>query len=521
MGNLRYWLSAGFLAVVLLLNSAGVFAETIGATANAAGTQTTAATQLWFNAANLPGANKYSTWSAACDASRAARGMTKESCVDDAAPLVGSWANCKHYAFGGCNNTQGSKYATCPAGYVFDNATQQCKNNVVVYSCPSTGGWTLSGNQCTRPDCPPGVTREPDGSCGCQSGYFKDAGGVCRKDCTGKLGQPAPNGTYSTATDGFTGALNGCQVDCKTTYGMLLTDSSAFALRQDCSYNGKPAADGDEEMTAEPNPDPREPKSPKDCMGAGMGYITGSNGTTCVPSEDAPEGQKPTSVKQKDSKESGAPGTDGKPDPNASDYQKEEKSSSTNGGNTTTETKTTKNGTTDGEGNFQCPAGFTRIGTTNQCQKVTTTTESNKSFCAENPTAAICKGSTFSGSCAGGFVCTGDEATCASARATWELKCSMEKGDATSDAGKGLVDGNDPLSGTLPNQVNAGSFNLSGLTYTDTAGSCPSDWQFNIMGQTSTVSTAGLCQAGHWLGLIGVALSLLAAAFIIIGGVKN
>jgi len=226
-------------------------------------------------------------------------------------------------------------------------------------------------------------------------------------------------------------------------------------------------------------------------------------------------------VKQKDSKESGAPGTDGKPDPNASDYQKEEKSSSTNGGNTTTETKTTKNGTTDGEGNFQCPAGFTRIGTTNQCQKVTTTTESNKSFCAENPTAAICKGSTFSGSCAGGFVCTGDEATCASARATWELKCSMEKGDATSDAGKGLVDGNDPLSGTLPNQVNAGSFNLSGLTYTDTAGSCPSDWQFNIMGQTSTVSTAGLCQAGHWLGLIGVALSLLAAAFIIIGGVKN
>jgi hypothetical protein len=295
---------------------------------------------------------------------------------------------------------------------------------------------------------------------------------------------------------------------------------------QECTFTGASASPDNPEASAQP-PDPEKlpPETPDDCLSTGQGYIQGSSGVTCVSSESAPAGQKPNSVEQaKAPKESGTPGADGKPDPNAADYTKEEQKHSTIGGQTTTTTTTTKNGTTDGNGNVQCPDGYTRVGTTSQCQRVQTTTQGSKSFCEENPKAAACIGespSKFGGSCAGGFVCTGDEATCAAAKASYELKCSFEQGDGTSDAGKGLIDGNDPAQGAIDAQKNGGTFNLSSLNYADTGGSCPSDWHFTIQGRTTTVSTAVVCDVGGWLGNIGVALSLLMASFIIIGGVKS
>jgi len=59
-------------------------------------------------------------------------------------------------------------YATrhCDQDYPFNPTTLKCEKQT--YTCPSTGGWTLSADQqnCTRPDCPAGYTRDPStGAC--------------------------------------------------------------------------------------------------------------------------------------------------------------------------------------------------------------------------------------------------------------------------------------------------------------------------------------------------------------------
>jgi RHS repeat-associated protein len=66
--------------------------------------------------------------------------------------------------------------------------------NVVTYSCPATGGWTLSGSTCTRPDCNPGETRDPvTGICippqpTCDPGYSYE-NGSCRIQCSAAAGE--------------------------------------------------------------------------------------------------------------------------------------------------------------------------------------------------------------------------------------------------------------------------------------------------------------------------------------------
>jgi len=51
------------------------------------------------------------------------------------------------------------------------------------YSCPSNQNWTLSGSNCTRPDCGPGDVRDP-------------ATGVCQSACVSKAGTTASSGNW-------------------------------------------------------------------------------------------------------------------------------------------------------------------------------------------------------------------------------------------------------------------------------------------------------------------------------------
>ncbi|MDR2838398.1 MAG: hypothetical protein LBV49_07540 [Azonexus sp.] len=411
----------------------------------------------------------------------------------------------------------------CASGSTFNSTTRICEK----LACPDSS-WTRDGETCTRSDCPSGTDR--------------DASGQCVKDCTGKQGQATANNEYMFGMDKSKWQVGGCKVACDTAlYGVSMDYSGTsadpqnpyisgeFILASRCKYTGASGSSAGDNGIAQSNPNPdnfRPPNKPDDCLAKGMGYIQGSNGITCVASSDAPEGQKPPKIEEKKPpKESGPPGPDGQPDPNAPGYKKEESESTTGPGGTTTKKTETVTVPPDGSGNVACPDGFTRVGTTNQCQKVTVTTEDTKSFCQQNPTAVACTGesdSKFSGNCDTGFACTGDQATCASAKATWELKCSMEKGDATSNFGKGLIDGNDPEGSSLPNSPGAvNPLNLSELPYQDTGGgSCPGDLVFSVFGRVMVVPMGGVCNFGHLLGLIGVALSLLASAFIIYGGIK-
>jgi len=310
----------------------------------------------------------------------------------------------------------------------------------LVMSCPTGQGWVLSGSSCTRPDCPGGEFHDPT------------QGGACKKDCSGKSGMATASGQYSTNVDSWTGTVSGCQVKCSAIMSLVVS-ASTVAIMKNCTYTGKTAQSGDSSLEAEAAPNPNEPpKSIKGCAGAGMGYVQSSSGVvTCVASQDAPEGQKPT-IKDKGSKESGTDGNgDGKADPTSPDYKKTDTETSKSGDNVTTKKTETVAGTVDGNGNVTCPAGYTK-NADNTCSKTTVSTQSSNSFCEENPNSEQCKGakkSTFNGSCTAGFTCDGDAATCAIARASWESRCAMQ-----SDATTSLFDSDSP-GGTAAQQLNA------------------------------------------------------------------
>jgi len=254
-------------------------------------------------------------------------------------------------------------------------------------SCPLNQEWVLEGANCTRPDCQPGFDRNLDGQ--------------CVKDCTGKVGQLTPSPSYEFPNGGFP-SVGGCVVDCSnwrqsgggTSLVPLLLVGDA------CRYTG---ASANGETTTEGTgfkPQPKAPTSPKDCIGSGMGYIQSSTGTTtCVGSGEAPEGQKPE-VKTGSTKESGTPGTDGNPDPNANDYKKEETEVTRNDKGEVTEKKTTTvNGTPNGTGGTDCPAGYTLVAGTTTCSKVESSKSQSSDYCAENPKSEACKGTEEADEC--------------------------------------------------------------------------------------------------------------------------
>lgn len=268
----------------------------------------------------------------------------------------------------------------------------------VVLGCPSGQNWTLSVTTCSRPDCSGSETRDPtNGLCvaACPAGFDRNAQGQCVKDCTGKIGQSPVNPKYSFDGAVSDWAVGGCKVRCN-----VRVLASGGGNGSECKYTGVSASPDQPEAEAlTPDPTKTPPETPADCTSQGLGYISGSSGIRCVPSGDAPAGQKPASIETDSTKESGKPGVDGKPDPNATDYQKEETSVENKDGTTTEKTTTTKNGTPDGNGGTTCPEGFTLVPNTTQCTKTTVSKSSTSDFCTANPTAKSCVGTEESDEC--------------------------------------------------------------------------------------------------------------------------
>lgn len=379
-----------------------------------------------------------------------------------------------------------------PAG---SSATKQA----ALYSCPAGQGWTLSGSSCTRPDC--------------DTGYDRNASGQCVKDCTGKAGMPTTNGDYTFDGGTSTWAVSGCKVYCPqrviSAYG-----GSGYG----CKYTG--ASANPDDPSAEPmQPDPEKlpPENPNDCLSQGQGYISSSTGkTTCVPAQDAPDGQKPQKLESDSSKESGTPGADGKPDPSSADYKKEEKSTTSEGGKTTESTTTTTNPGTDANGNPTCPAGATL--TDGKCVSKTSSMQDTTTFCQKNPTDPTCKGtekndnSKFGGNCEAGFTCEGDAAQCASAKASYELRCRFE-----ADSTTGLHDELNP--GGTSGQISAGQaalnsdgagdiniadkFSQNQQAWVNFSSGCPVGVQsFSILGKQLEIDATIVCDIGLFIRLM-------------------
>jgi len=484
MGNLYRWCLVGLLAVVLLISGvaqAGTYSASKSYYCN--GTVATLNVPTLVQAAS----DCYATWDPGAGWSKTAGPFSNSSC------------NLKAYSVGG--TVYGQANGICSYVGVF-RASLVCPN-----------GGELNGSTCTK-TCAPGEELQLDGRClaPCPAGYDRNAQGQCVKDCTGKAGQPTTNGNYSFSGASSSWSVSECKVYCAQ---RVLTAYGGTGYQ--CKYTGASADPEVESGKPEP-PDPEKlpPEKPEDCLNRGSGYVTSSTGkVTCVPSSEAPEGQKPNKKEADNVKESGTKNPDGTIDKTSPDYKKEETTTSQGSdGTTTTNKKETVAGTNDGNGNVTCPTGYTK-NPDNTCSKTTTTQQTNSGFCEQNPNSQLCKEakeSRFGGGCDSGFVCEGDAATCASARASHELKCSFQPDSTT-----GLHDAENP-GGTGPQVAKAAEalnadgtkdfniaseFSSKNQQWVNFSSGCPVGvQQFSILGKTLVVDASIVCDIGLFIRLM-------------------
>jgi len=90
------------------------------------------------------------------------------------------------------------------------------------YTCPATGGWTLSGTNCTRPDC--------------TAGQVRDANGQCVYDCSSRAGTTFSG--YITSGSPALVSQSGCE-------------ASVVTATDQCAVSGVPAICGVWEYTGQ------------------------------------------------------------------------------------------------------------------------------------------------------------------------------------------------------------------------------------------------------------------------------
>jgi len=113
--------------------------------------------------------------------------------------------------------------SSCPSGSTFRASDGTCQGTV--YTCPSTGGWTLSGSTCTRPDCPAGVDR--------------DAAGVCIQNCPVNQSASATIGVgWFPAGDGGIGLAGGSAAPLSAAARSICVQNGAYK----CNANVLPGS---------------------------------------------------------------------------------------------------------------------------------------------------------------------------------------------------------------------------------------------------------------------------------------
>lgn len=530
MGNLYFGCLRFLLAVVFLIPSIS-FAETIPAT------QTTAppvagprvqVSSTWH--ATAQSACNYEIWGVATTPVKVGNigaGQDQYRCQRNSDGLV-------------YPNPLMTTEMLCTVGTLSGN---QC---VGVWQCPDSS-WTLQGNQCFRADCPSGtVWNEISQTCRCENGSDVGDNGQCCPQPGEALAQMQKCEVYSTsATTCQSSNENGCAIRCNQVQfqippnitggdGVQITDGIP-ALGQMCKYTGSKAnaidrlgspLEDDEHAKEDDQTKPKPPpKTPEGCMAAGMGYVTSSTGsTTCVKSGSAgemvknskgsgsesgtgPSGPKPGTNSESNKSESKGPGGETK--------SRESVTTNNADGSKTTKTTETKcvNGvceksetieTRDKDGNLVDSNTKKESGTKDD-------------FCVKNPNDLACKkqDSKFSGDCEKGFVCEGDAANCAVAQATWRLSCDSRKRDDLNDLGDDVIAGNDGMS---VSDIPVLSITLQQLPADGPGGACPS---LPPLPGGRVLDTAVACTVLQGVGNAGVALSLLLAGFIVIGGVRG
>lgn len=424
--------------------------------------------------------------------------------------------------------------------------TDYSKPSCITYSCPDSS-WKLVGNMCEKISCPSGTTwNEISQTCRCDNGSDVGDNGSCCPQSNEAIALMQKCLVFSTtATSCNSSDSNGCAIRCNNVTfqkpvgaggDSLVINDGLLALGQMCKYTGSKANNIDRlgsnleneehgEVDDATKPPPT-PKKPENCLAAGMGYVQSSTGsTTCVPSGkggDVVNNSKGGSTEGgKDSNGNPIPGKNTETQkseskgPNGQTTSKEVSTTTNPDGSTTTTTRETKcNGsdcvTTEKVENKDSNGNST--GSTEKNQN-----ETKDDFCTKNPNDVACRknDSKFSGGCESGFVCEGDAATCAIAQASWRLTCDGQKRSELNDIGESVISGTD---GKRVSDIPTSMFNIPGLGADSGAVACPS---LPPLPGGLSVDMSQHCGILQGLGNAGVALALLMAGFIIIGGVRG
>lgn len=417
------------------------------------------------------------------------------------------------------------------------------------YECPSSGGWTLDGNQCTRPDCQPGETRNEAGVCvaTCPSGYHEDpqSPGQCIADCIGDQVQQANGQCACSAGDsalvsyqygggssgpGSSGCVNGCVRSMGTgvcpggviamfTGGSATCYAYATTTGASCGANTQstsppmpvtlsppmPPSAPDPPGGGDPLNTPTNAEDPVACGEAGGSWGTVNGVSKCLP----PNPGSPAVTVTKD--ESVVTLPDG------------------------TKSRTERDSVTINPGAGGSPQVIQRKVVTvedgggNVVSTGVTTTQSDKrSFCEENPSSAICtqKRASGGGTCSAAPTCEGDAIECAILEQSWRTRCALSLDPAHPETagmvelGHLVASGADPLAASMPwssQQRAANTIDMSGvINQTEMFGaSCLPDLSFSVAGNAFSIPLGVTCTYLGYIGNLFVMVSLVSAVMII------
>lgn len=372
---------------------------------------------------------------------------------------------------------------------------------VMDWICPSGG--TLVGNKCQVSACPSGSPDPTTGQCSAPSSCTGDqkldpATNKCKCD-SGK----AYNGYTPATGSGALVCFNGCESQINNASNQYAVNGQQV-WKGSWNSTGAPCVAGMANGT--PNPATTNPGSGSGSGGTGSGGGDGDTSTKC-PGNKVPGGTINGKVICIDPSPSNPSTNIGKsetdPDgPGSTPGTTITKKIECDGANCTT-TTTTQNG--DGTSNTK------------------TDKQDQKSFCESNPNLTICKDSeaTAGASCSAPPTCKGDAVTCAILKQQWTLGCMYEvetAESATYSSAKAGTDGFDPDK----MRSNAAVVNVSNQFDTShfLNSSCPQAKPITVMGQTVSLPFDASCEGAVWMGRVAVAMTLVMAAIIVIGGIK-
>ncbi|WP_319243700.1 hypothetical protein [uncultured Propionivibrio sp.] len=276
----------------------------------------------------------------------------------------------------GQNPYNAAVYA-CDYGGTYNGAYLKCAGSGIAY-CPTSGGWTLSGTSCTRPDCATGETRQADGSCKV----------VC--PAAGTAIASSLGGTYSGAGASIPSSLciNGCTY---STAGLSVGTGSLWATAPGASLGSTcTGSTGAQMSTSDPA---------YKCVSQGKGYGTVNGVIVCT------EASTVTSSGTKSSTSTSTT-TDASNTTTTSTASQSDSSTTTCSGETCTTTTTTTKTNADGTKSVvtttsnQDKAGFCQTNPT--APACSGATEQSK-YCADNPTALSCQKASFTNPTTGTF----------------------------------------------------------------------------------------------------------------------